>query len=122
VNNPLGIIKLNSPKSEGAAWPDQVTLNLGMSALAEVQASHNEAFNGLMSGVIAGMPDLGCIHALFTAALRRFHPDLAEDRYFVDDLIACNEDALAKLLVAASPDGGKGAPGKPKPKTKPLRR
>lgn len=89
-------------------------LHLGMSALAAAQAQHRDEFDQLIAGRLpaGAMPDFALVHALFTEALRRFHSDVADDRFFVDDLIAANSGALGQLLGVTAPDD---QPGKAKP-------
>jgi hypothetical protein len=103
--DPRGILTLSVGDTE-------YRLHLGFSALAEVQAKHGKAFDDLVSGRFEGeVPPIAVIHALFTAALRRFHREVAADPFLVDDIIAANPNALGDLMTASSPDAVSGAEG-----------
>jgi hypothetical protein len=97
MSNPQGIVSM---QVDGASY----RLHLGMSVMAEVQEKYGKHFDDLMDGTLEGMPNLWMLHAMFSGALRRFHPDKAENIEFVDDLIAQNKDALATLITGASPE------------------
>ena len=96
VGSPQGVISM---QVDGASY----RLHLGMSVLADVQAEHGQAFDALVAGEVKGLPDLRMVHAIFSGALLRHHPDKAADAYFVDDLIAQNPGALGVLMAASSP-------------------
>jgi len=83
---------------------DDYRLHLGMSVMAEVQAKHGKDFDDLLSGASGAVPKLAVIHDLFMGALERFHANVPDRRFLVDDLIAQNPDALGELTAAASPD------------------
>jgi hypothetical protein len=85
--------------ARGQEW----TLYLGMSVLARVQAKHGDAFNALLNGDTAGLPNLAVIHDLFMGALQRYHADEA-DEYLVDEIIRDNAGAIGALMTAASPE------------------
>jgi hypothetical protein len=87
-------------------------LHLGMSVMAEVQAKHGKDFDDLLAGGAGVVPKLAVIHDLFMGALERFHADVPNRRFLVDDIIAQNPDALGELTAAASPDAS--AEGKAK--------
>lgn len=85
-------------------------LHLGISVLAEVQAEHGQAFEALIAGEVKGLPDLRMVHALFGGSLRRYHPDKADDGFFVDDMYEQNPGALGELMSGSSPPAS-GEPG-----------
>ena len=85
---------------------------LGMSVLADVQEQFPEQFDALIAGTLAA-PPLKMIVAIVAGALERYHPDKAADRFFVDDLLAENEQVFTALLGASGPPAG-DQPGKAK--------
>jgi hypothetical protein len=90
------------------------TLWVGMSVLADLQATHGHDVLSQMTppeGAGTGwMPNLQIAHDLFAGALERYHPDVAGDRWLVDDIIAENADAYGSLMGTSFPDETKAKP------------
>ncbi len=94
--NPTGEVKL---KAQGKNY----RLHLGMSVLADLQEQFGDKIDEVLSPAPAGkLPNLKVMHAIFLAALQRYHPDA--DRWVVDDIISENQNAFADLLSSAFPD------------------
>ena len=100
AGNAMGALTV---KVEGADYK----LWLGMSVLADVQAEFPAQFDALIAGTLAA-PPLKMIVAIVAGALERYHPDKAADRFFVDDLLAENEQVFTALLGASGPDAKPG--------------
>lgn len=86
---------------------------VGMSVLADLQANHGQDVLAKLDPPEGAsekwMPDLNIVTDLFAAALERYHADEA-DRWLVDDIIAQNAGAYAKLMGATTPDSPKDKP------------
>lgn len=100
--DPRGLFRLKHGDRELRLW-------LGMSVLAELQATHGQdVLERLQMPEGAGpnwLPPLQIVVDLFLGALQRFHADEA-DRYLVDELLSENPAAFAALMQAAFPDQG----------------
>jgi hypothetical protein len=111
TGNPMGVVKMQ-------VGGETYRLHLGMSILAEVQAEFGQAFDDLISGQTAdgALPNFKIVHAILAGALRRYHPEQADDAFFVDDLIAENPGVFGELMMGASPPAEPSAGGKAKPR------
>jgi hypothetical protein len=83
-------------------------LHFGMSVIADMQAKHGQKFNDLLAGA-GSMPDLNVVMDIFAGSLQRHHPDVAGDRWVIDDIVAENQNLLPQLLSASSPEPEEGA-------------
>jgi hypothetical protein len=112
MTNPRGALKV---EANGTVY----TLWLGFSVLAELQEQHgNDFLQKLDPPKDAGpdwLPPTKIIVDLMIAALGRYHAEVA-DRWLVDEIIAQNADAFAKLMGAAFPDAGDQSGNVKKPK------
>lgn len=106
--NPTGELKL---KARGKEY----RLHLGMSVLADLQDEWGDKLDALLSPAKGKLPNLKVMHAVFMAALQRYHASEA-DRWTVDDIIAENANAFADLLATAFPDPGEEGEGAGKKK------
>ena len=80
MTNPTGEIKV---KAKGVTY----CLHLGMSVLAELQEEHGNEFVAVLENE-DGMPPIRMILNIISASLKRYHEDVAEDRWLLDDIIA----------------------------------
>ena len=76
---------------------------LGMSVLADLEDAFPDVFPQLLAGKLTEVPPLRMVHRTVALALERYHPDMAADRYFVDELISENSGVFNRLFEAASP-------------------
>ena len=83
---------------------------LGMSVLADLEDAFPDVFPQMLAGTITAVPPLRLVHRTISLALERHHPDKADDRFFVDELINANAGIFSNLFEAASPPsaGGNG--------------
>ena len=100
--DPRGALKVTAGGKEYTLW-------LGMSVLAELQATHgNDVLKQLEPPPDAGggwVPPLVIIVDFVRGALKRHHADAVEaDRYLVDDVLAENPGVFDKLMASAFPD------------------
>lgn len=88
-------------------------LHLGMSVLADLQEQFGDRLEALLqvSANDAKLPDLKVMHAVFLAALQRYHADVA-NRYLVDDIISQNQGAWIALLQGSAPQPDPALKGK----------
>lgn len=96
AGNALGELRL---KAGGKTY----RLHLGMSVIADLQEEFGDRLESVLAPAGDKLPDLKVMHAVFLGALQRYHAEEA-DRWLVDDLIAENQDAWARLVTASSPD------------------
>lgn len=96
-------------------------LHLGFSVLAELQEEFGDRLEAVLTppavkeGEPVPLPDLTVMHAVFLAALKRYHEDEA-DRWLVDDILAENQNAWNDLLTTSAPEPKEGAKGRGKRK------
>lgn len=104
--DPTGVLRLQADGKE-------YRLHMGTSVLAALQGLHGAAvMTALAPPEGAGdgwLPDMQVVHDLFRLSLERYHGEV--DRWTVDDLIAQNSGAIARLLGASMPDAPEGAAG-----------
>lgn len=88
-------------------------LHLGMSVLADLQEQFGDRLEALLAFEPndTKLPDLKVMHAVFLAALQRYHGEVA-DRYLVDDIIVENEGAWINLLQGSAPEPDPADKGK----------
>lgn len=100
AGNAMGALTLRVGDADYRLW-------LGFSVLADVQAEMPEQFDAMMAG---GATPLKLVHRIIAGSLERYHPEQAADRFFVDELIDENRDAMQQLMGAAAPSAGGKAP------------